>query len=206
MAVSVVPCPVGVLQTTCYLVWDPATARGVCIDPGDEPQVLMGAIRKAGFEPTGILLTHAHFDHIRAVGPLARHFDIGVALHAGDHGLYASPDNAFPPWIPAAEDLPEPGDQFTALTDLPFTVFHTPGHSPGSVCLYLPQDDVLFSGDTLFQGAVGRTDFPGGNMDELVRSISTQLYTLPDTIRVYPGHGEETTLGVEKLTNPFVRL
>jgi len=93
----------------------------------------------------------------------------------------------------------------TALTDLPFTVFHTPGHSPGSVCFYLPEDDVLFSGDTLFQGAVGRTDFPGGSMDLLVRSIRTQLYTLPDAIRVYPGHGEETTLGVEKLTNPFVR-
>ena len=205
MALRVESLSVGLLQTKCYLVWDSASKHGVVIDPGDEGDLIAETIAKLGFTPVDILLTHGHFDHIRAAGDLARRFDVKIRLHRDDHALYASPDNGFPPWLPAPENLPPPVDLGETVGKFHFTVLHTPGHSPGCVCFHLPHDNIVFSGDTLMLNTVGRTDFPGGDADRLAQSIRAKLYTLPEETKVYPGHGPPTRIGTEKQSNPFVQ-
>ncbi|MDT8389039.1 MAG: MBL fold metallo-hydrolase [Lentisphaeria bacterium] len=195
---------VGVLEVSCYLVWEPESGEGLVIDPGDDAAAVIEAIRADGVKPAAVFLTHAHVDHIRGVPGIVNHFNIPVILHAGDHGLYHSPNNALLPWIPAAEKLPEPGEM-PAFSHLPAPrIIHTPGHTQGGVCLYFPTENILFTGDTLFAGSIGRTDFPGGDAEQLIQSIHIQLLTLPDSTIVYPGHGLSTTIGDEKAANPFI--
>lgn len=196
--------PVGLLGVNCYLVWDEHSSTGLVIDPGDEPERITGMIRQQGVTPRAILLTHAHVDHIRGVGGVAAAFAIPVWLHPADRPLYASPANALPPWLPAAEGLPAPCPELPALPELPVRVLHTPGHTPGGVCYHLPAAGMLFTGDTLFQDSIGRTDLPGGDAAALLRSIRTQLLPLPPATRVCPGHGAETTLGAEAAANPYL--
>lgn len=195
---------VGTLEVNCYLVWDPETGEGIVIDPGDEAEKVIAACEAQSVQPVAVYLTHAHVDHIRGVPGVARHFDIPVILDDADHGLYNSPDNALPPWIPRAENLPVPGNP-PAFRHFPEpTIIPTPGHTPGGVCLYFPQESILFTGDTLFAGSIGRTDFPGGNTDDLLTSIREQLLTLPENTRIYAGHGIPSTIGDEKRSNPFI--
>lgn len=195
---------VGMLDVSCHLVWEPRSGEGLIIDPGDDAATIIKAVNDAGINPVAVCLTHAHVDHIRGVPGVVERFQIPVILHADDHGLYHSPKNALLPWVPAAENLPEPGDM-PAFSHLPeLTIIPTPGHTKGGVCLYFPSENILFSGDTLFAGSVGRTDFPGGDADQLIDSIHTRLLPLPPDTIVYPGHGPATTIGHEKATNPFV--
>lgn len=193
--------PVGILRVNCYLVHAEGAAETLVIDPGDEYDVIATALDAKGLSPVGILLTHAHVDHIRAVGALADRYDVPVWCHAGDRALYADPANALDPWVPAATDLPAitAGD-VPGLPGVACTVIHTPGHTPGGVCYYFADDKLLFSGDTLFQGTYGRTDFPGGSAPQLFASIRNKLFTLPDDVRVLPGHMAPTTIGQEKRT------
>jgi len=204
MAVRVETLQVGMLQVNCYLVWAEEAGKALIIDPGGDACRIEQALNAAGLEPVGILLTHAHVDHISAVGALTARFDLPVWVHADDCGLYLSPNNALPPWLPAASNLPPPAAALPRAQGLAFDVIHTPGHTPGGVCYHFAAESMLFSGDTLFQQSIGRTDLPGGNMGALLESIAQTLLVLPPETRVLPGHGPETTIGMEKSGNPYV--
>jgi len=190
--------PVGILSVNCYLVWSPSLGKGYIFDPGDEPEKIIEAVRKAKFTPVGIYLTHGHVDHIRGVGAVAREFNIPVWLHADDKPLYVSPDNALLPWLSAAENLPQIAEDMPFIEEINMQAIHTPGHTGGGVCFYFPDDEFVLTGDTLFKGACGRTDFPGGDYRELVQSIRYSLMTLPLETKVYPGHHGETTIKDEQ--------
>ncbi len=205
MGLQIETLTVGALQVNCYLVSDAVTARGVLVDPGDEADRITAAVSRAGVSPVAVLLTHAHVDHIGAVGAVCRRFDIPVYLHPADAALYLSPDNAIPPWIQAARDVPPALHRLPDLGGLDLRLLATPGHTPGGVCFYAPAAGMLLTGDTLFCGGVGRTDLPGGCLADLEHSVRTVLYALPEETRVFPGHGEPTRIGAEKSGNPFIR-
>lgn len=181
------------------------------IDPSFGPRPLIDRLRALGVVPVGVLLTHAHADHIAGLEELRRAFPkVPVSLHRAERdwlgdpeqnlsGLAGAPISAGP-----AEILLSDRDELKLGTSV-WTVIHVPGHSPGSVALYHEPSKTLISGDALFAGSIGRTDFPGGDFDQLASSIRQRLYTLPDNVTLYPGHGPTTTVGTEKTTNPFVR-
>ncbi len=184
------------------------------IDPGmaDAREVtqLQQTIEKGGLRPRGILNTHAHIDHILGVASLVEKYKIPFALHpleapvlaaATTSALMFGMGNFTPPL--ATQSLSE--GEVLSLGKHRLRVLFTPGHSPGSVCFYCEEAAWIVGGDVLFNGSIGRTDLPGGNMETLLQSIRTQLYTLPDGVVVYPGHGPATTIGAEKRSNPFVR-
>jgi len=194
--------PVGPLVENAYLAWE--GGRGVLIDPGAEPETLEAAIREAGFDPEAILLTHAHFDHVGAVAPLAGAHGLPVYLHRDDLELYLrAPEIARAYGL----DLPPPPEPAGFLDEgdriLGFRVLHLPGHSPGHLAFHRPEDALIFVGDVLFRGSVGRYDLPGADREALLRSLA-RLAALPEATRVLPGHGEPTTIGHEKRTNPFL--
>ena len=194
---------VGSLEVNCYIVYDSDTKEALIIDPGDEADSIIEAVKALDVSPKAILLTHAHVDHIRGVGAVAAAFSLPVWIHESDRPYYKSPDNAILPWLPAAENLPKPVDTPPQLSNHPFEIIATPGHTPGGVCYYFKEEKQLFSGDTLFRGTYGRTDFPGGSAPTLFNSIRTKLFTLPDDVKVWPGHEESTTIGEEKQTQVF---
>jgi len=204
MSIQVETLPVGMLAVNCYLVWAPETRQALIIDPGDDPDEVAAAVRQAKLTPKGILLTHAHVDHIRGVAGVAAAFAVPVFVHADDRALYLSPDNALPPWVEAATGLPEPVATPPQLDGVTYTIVHTPGHTPGGVCYYFAESAMLFSGDTLFAGSIGRTDLPGGDFGTLMRSLKTRLASLPADTVVYPGHGPATRIGEEKESNPYL--
>ena len=200
---------VGPLQENCYLLTDSDTHRAVLIDPGDEAERLIAALE--GFELTAIWLTHAHFDHIGALAEVHRQFPVPVYLHENDRKLFdhAAESAAFFGLAleqPELETLPLTQSQTLTLGMHEATCLFTPGHAPGHMAFYLPEHNLVFAGDALFQGSVGRTDLPGGNPAQLLESIRRELLGLPDETRVLPGHGPETTIGAERRTNPFLRL
>ncbi|OGV70770.1 MAG: hypothetical protein A3K19_28690 [Lentisphaerae bacterium RIFOXYB12_FULL_65_16] len=196
--------PVGMLAVNCYLVWDDNARETLIVDAGDEADRIIEAIRKLSIKPVGILQTHGHVDHILALRSLVDEFAIPVYVHPDEHALYYSPANSLLPWVPAARNLPKPADTPPQAAGLPYAVIHTPGHTPGGVCYHFADAAVLFSGDTLFHGSIGRTDLTGGDMNALLTSIRTKLLPLPANTTVYPGHGPTTTIGEEKEINPFV--
>ncbi len=202
MKVAVVT--VGMLEVNAYLVWNQGNESCLIIDPGDDSELLLQRLQELGVSPVGILLTHGHVDHIRGVGDLAAAHNVPVFVHSEDQGLYASPDNALMPWLPAAAHLPAIGVVPNDLPGLEFRVIHTPGHTRGGCCYYFPNAEILFSGDTLFRRGIGRTDLPGGDSDTLLRAIREKLLVLPENTMVYPGHGPATTIGREAATNPFL--
>ena len=186
--------PLGMLRTNCYILSE--GSRCLAIDPGDEPQKVLDFLEKQGLTLEAILLTHGHFDHVGAVKTLAADTDCQVFLCEKDLALPGSM-TAGPLYY---TDLYSEGDRLT-LAGMTFHVLHTPGHTPGSVCLQFGEH--LFSGDTLFAGSCGRTDFPGSSPQDMFHSLS-RLSKLDDSLRVYPGHGESTTIGEEKRYNPYL--
>lgn len=193
---------VGDIGVNCYLVPGPVSGNLYIIDPGDDAAEIVNAAQGFQYREAVILLTHAHVDHIGACGPVAKKLGVTkVCLNGDDRVLYFSPENHLLPYIPAAKNLPEVMD-FYPQDD--FTVLETPGHTPGSVCLLFKAYNALFTGDTLFQGAIGRTDFPGGDYDTLIRSIHEKLLPLPDDLRVLPGHQYSSTIGEERRSNPYL--
>lgn len=192
---------VGELGENCYIVQTEAGGRVFVIDPGAEPERILSALTVFDASEIVILFTHGHFDHIGAAGELVNKMGIKKCyLNSRDRELFYSKDNAWPPYIPPAENLPE---VYGNMSFPECEIIFTPGHTPGGVSFYFKQLNALFAGDTLFAGSVGRTDFPGGNTGDLIRSIQDRLMVLPDDTDVYPGHGPATTIGREKATNPY---
>lgn len=197
--------PVGILGTNCILVKNPGSNVLYIIDPGGEGDKILQTIRQNYPEckEFRILLTHAHADHILAVGAVAKVLSAPVFIHPQDHALYFSPDNQFPPYLYAAKDLPEPSKIFPP-DDSDIQTIYTPGHTPGGCSYYFPELKTLFAGDTLFCESIGRTDFPGGNYNTLIQSIQTLFKTIPGSTTVISGHGENTTIDHEMQFNPYL--
>ncbi len=199
--------PLGQFQTNCYLVGSENTKEGIVIDPGSDPLVIIDQIRQLDLKINLIVNTHAHVDHVMAIESIKRATDAKFALHADDlpilHQASAAGVQFFgkPVIVPEPDILLKDGDTVEA-GEVKLTVIHTPGHSPGGICLYT--EGVVFSGDTLFQFSIGRTDFPGGNHRQLLDSIVTRLFVLPDDTVVLPGHGPDSTIGFERENNPFL--
>ena len=207
---KIVPIPNGVFAENSYLVVDEPAVGGQCavIDPGQEPGLILHKIEQAGARLTAIWLTHAHVDHVMGVAEIARKTAAPVWLHPADRPLYnATAAQAAAFGLAFEERLPAPDHELAdgqklEVGGLSFDVRHAPGHSPGSVCL--AGHGVVFSGDVLFAGSIGRTDLPGGDFETLITSIERELLSLPDDTIVYSGHGPETTIGRERRTNPFL--
>ena len=189
-----------------FVVGCERTREAVVIDPGDEADELLGAVRDHGLDVVHILLTHAHIDHVTGVGLVKEALDAPVYLHKDDLPLYEHTVQQGQMFGFTVQQ-PPPVDVFYDLSPIHFgdyevRVHHTPGHCPGGVCLEISTH--LFVGDTLFAGSIGRTDLPGGNYEVLMRSITSVLFALGDSATVHPGHGPDTTIGRERQTNPFV--
>lgn len=193
----------GPMENNCYLIQGKNNRTLYIIDPAcDAQKIIECAEHNFTFEETVILLTHAHADHIGAVKTLTDELNVvEVMLDDSDIELYKSPYNAIMPVWPLQENLPSTTNAHD--TD-DFKVIHTPGHTPGGVCYYIPEEKWLFSGDTLFYRSVGRTDLPGGSDVTLTASIRERLYTLPGDVTVYPGHGCSTNIADEKKLNPYI--
>ncbi len=201
--------PVGPLACNCSIVADETTREALIIDPGDEIDDILRRMREAGLSPRAIAITHAHIDHIGGAARLKAATGAPVALHAGDLPLYDQLDwqaewLGVPPPPRAAIDQGLRETEPLRLGGLQFEVLETPGHTPGSICLYVPAEAHLFAGDTLFAGSVGRTDLPGGDGRQLLHSLHSKLLELPDATQVIPGHGPETSIGRERKSNPFL--
>lgn len=198
---------VGPIQANCYIAGCEKTGRGVVIDPGAEPERVLQALKELGLSVSLVLNTHGHVDHIGANDAVKRNTSAVVCIHQADAAMLPDPAKNLSSMMvervacEPADRLLSDGDELR-VGDLMFKVIHTPGHTPGSVC-FLCQD-VLFSGDTLFNMSVGRHDFPGGSAQDLARSIRERLFVLPDDTTVLPGHGSSTNIGREKRSNPFV--
>lgn len=196
-----------------FVVWCKETREAVVIDPGDEVQQLLGAVRTSSLDVQAILLTHAHLDHITGVAEAKSALDVPIWLHKDDLFLYdAVVEQGLMFGLSVARQPPvdeffEPGTPFVFGHQV-VEIAHTPGHCPGGVCLAIgsarSKDRELFVGDTLFAGSVGRTDLPGGSHDVLIQSIRDVLFAYPDHTIVHPGHGPDTTIGAERRSNPFL--
>ncbi|MDD3886541.1 MAG: MBL fold metallo-hydrolase [Victivallaceae bacterium] len=200
---EVITLPVGLLETNCYLVFDPEDAILRVIDPGAEAGRVIEAAKGFDAKHIELLLTHGHVDHISAAYQVAEALGVKTAfLAAADHRLYRSKENNLAPYVPAAEKLPEVTSE---LDDPAVTLLELPGHTPGSVGFLFAAAKKLFVGDTVFAGAVGRTDLPGGSYTMLCASLKQVFLPLADDIEVYPGHGPATTVGRERATNPYLK-
>ena len=197
---------VGRLQTNCYIVQSQAEA--MIIDPGDEPERILRFIKDINATPTRIIATHTHFDHVLGVDRVRKATRIPFMIHRDDLLMLESMQSRVRQFMgfevpppPRVDGYLKDGESLR-LGDETIRVLHTPGHSPGSISLC--GDGYVFTGDVLFNQSIGRTDLPGGDLKTLVHSIRDQLFKLDDETIVYPGHGPETTIGDEKLANPFV--
>ncbi len=200
---------VGPIMANCFIVGCDQTYKAAVIDPGDEADRILLALAEAKLSVTHIINTHGHFDHVGANRRMHKATGAPILIHALDAPMLSMLSRSAAAWGMSAEDSPPPDrtiDEGDAITfgNITFQVLHTPGHTRGGVSLLANRH--LFVGDTLFAGSVGRTDFPGGDFDALKSSIQTKLFVLPDDVRVYTGHGPETTIGEEKRHNPFVGM
>jgi hydroxyacylglutathione hydrolase len=200
---------VGPVAENSYVFRRDGSSDALIVDPGDEPDKLLGAIERLGVTLRGILLTHTHFDHVGAVAPVARATGAQVWVPRAEAFVLAD-INSFVPWPGfgpfesyEAEHTLEGGERLE-LAGFEIDVLFTPGHSPGHVTFSIPDEQAVFSGDVLFQGSVGRTDLPGGDWNTLLQSLRTLVDTLPPETTVYPGHMGITSLGAERARNPFL--
>ena len=202
--------PVTPFAQNCSLVWCPRTMEGAVIDPGGDLDKVLAAATKHGVKLTKILLTHAHIDHAGGTARLARDLHLPIiGPHPGDQfwidGIAEQGRQfGFGPCESFVPDLWLDQGDLVKVGDVEFSVQHCPGHTPGHVTFHCAADRIAFVGDVLFAGSIGRTDFPGGDYDTLIRSIRERLFPLGDEVRFVPGHGPMSTFGHERRTNPFV--
>ncbi len=196
--------------TNCYIVGSESSREGIIIDPGDEAKVILKRVADLGLDIKLIVLTHGHIDHVGALKEVEEATGAEVAIHSADAQSLRGKGSLLISMLVSGLSCPKPpppdrllkdGDSLD-VADLHFRVLHTPGHTPGGLCLV--GEGVVFSGDTLFNYSIGRTDLPGGSYRQLVEGIHTKLMVLPDDTVVYPGHGQETTIGAERTGNPFL--
>jgi hydroxyacylglutathione hydrolase len=202
--------PVGPLRCNCTILGDQVTHEAMVVDPGENIAEILSRLQKHGLTLRQIVVTHAHIDHVGGAALLKKLTGAPVFLNKRDLGLLSAMEmqagwlgvptpEVAPPDVSADDGLA------VGLAALPGEVIHTPGHTPGSICLLFPEQDLLLAGDTLFAGSIGRTDLPGGDGRQILRSLRDRLLVLPDTTRVLPGHGPETTIGEERQSNPFLQ-
>lgn len=208
--------PAGAFQTNCYVVAPAAGEECVIVDPGqDATEGVDELLREHRLKPVAVLLTHGHLDHVWSVAPVCGARDVPAWIHPDDRHLLSDPAAG---WsgptgaMFAGLELSEPDDvrelsdgAVLTLAGLELTVDHTPGHTRGSVSFRLPDDEIMFSGDLLFAGSIGRTDLPGGDYATILRSLATKCLPLPDDTVVLPGHGPQTTIGRERASNPYLK-
>jgi glyoxylase-like metal-dependent hydrolase (beta-lactamase superfamily II) len=199
---------VGPLMVNCYLIGCQETGVGAIIDPGDESERILEMATRHRIKVEQIIITHGHSDHIAAVDEIKSATDADIYIHKDDAGMLTDPAKNLslyfsePVAVPSADGFLEEGRPHN-VGKVEFKIFHVPGHSAGSVCLY--NDGIAIVGDTVFNGSIGRTDFPGGSFDRLIQNIKSKLFTLPGNTILYPGHGPQTTVEQEKRINPFLR-
>jgi glyoxylase-like metal-dependent hydrolase (beta-lactamase superfamily II) len=203
--------PVGLLQCNCTILGDETTGEAMVVDPGDNIPQILARLEKHGLKLKQIMVTHAHIDHVGGALALKRQTGAPILLNQNDLPLLdmmemqagwlggVEPPEVAPPDASAEDQL------IVGLENYPAQVLHTPGHTPGSICLYFAPQKLLVAGDTLFAGSIGRTDLPGGDFKQIMRSIYDRVLALPDETRVIPGHGQFTTIGEERETNPFLQ-
>lgn len=200
---------VGPFQENCYIIGDEASGTGALIDPGDEAARIALTVERTGLEIARIIVTHAHIDHVGAVAPLADEYLCPVLMHEeAEAMLKVVPQQAIMMGL-RFDRIPHVdrhvGDEeVLEVGSSRLRSLYTPGHAPGHLAFYIEEEGVVFSGDAIFAGSIGRTDLPGGSMEILLQSISERLLTLPDETRVLSGHGPETTIGQERASNPFL--
>lgn len=198
----------GIISTNCYLVINEDTKQAVVIDPAACPSYLMSHIKSEGLKIEAILLTHGHFDHMMGIDGFLSEFDVPVYVHEEDADAMEDPvlnqSSTYTSGYTFGKARYLRDRQTLELAGYTFQVIHTPGHTKGGCCYYVASEDVLFSGDTLFQNSVGRTDFVNSSTSDLVHSVREKLFLLPDDTMVYPGHMGETKIGHEKKYNPYV--
>jgi hydroxyacylglutathione hydrolase len=202
--------PVGPLRCNCTLLANLETLDAIVVDPGDEIADILARLARHHLTLRQIVVTHAHIDHIGGAAHLKRITGAPVLFHQADLPILAMLEMqagwlGIPTPEQVALDQSAEDGLSAGIPGLDAEVIHTPGHTPGSICLLFPKQELLLAGDTLFAGSVGRTDLPGGDTKALLRSIHTRLLALPENTLVVPGHGEETTLGHERETNPFLQ-
>lgn len=199
---------VGPFEVNCYIFGDKKTKEILVIDPGDDFPLIWDRISESEYQVKGIVLTHGHADHIGAVTELKNKTLAPIYIHPEDKDMLPDPKLnrsiyfGFSVTSPPADKILKEGDMLQ-IGELNLKVIHTPGHTPGGICL--EYDKILFTGDTLFAGSIGRTDFPGSSFQTLINSIKKKILTLPDEITIYPGHGPSSTIGEERVNNPFLQ-
>lgn len=205
---------VGMVQTNCYIVINDENKECFIIDPGAAGIQLAEIIKQDNLKPVAILLTHGHFDHAGGAADLAKEFDIKIYVHEAEEDTLHDPQKNVSWMVGEKEsydaDVFLNDEEIITLAGFEIKVLHTPGHTEGGCCYYISEEDVVFTGDTLFAQSVGRTDFPGGSMSQIVRSIREKLMTLNKAgnletdIMVYPGHNDPTTIETERMENPYL--
>jgi hydroxyacylglutathione hydrolase len=202
--------PVGPLQCNCSILGDETSREAIVVDPGDDIPRIMALLNRHGLTVKQILITHAHIDHIAGAHRLKRLTGAPILYNQNDLPLVGMMDEQATwlrvpvPTVEAPDDDLVDG-KLIAISGLTGSILHTPGHTEGSVCLYLQDHALLLAGDTLFAGSIGRTDLPGGDLRKIISSIHDRLLTLPDEVTVIPGHGPGTTIGSERESNPFLK-
>lgn len=198
------PFVIGMVSTNCYVVMNETTKEAVIVDLARHPKKILDYIEEKELDVKAILLTHGHFDHIMGIDALLEVYDIPVYVHEGDKETMNNPALNLSGNYSFSDAVYLKDGDVLKIAGMEFKVIHTPGHTPGCACYYAEEDKILFSGDTLFEMSVGRTDFPNSSTKDLVRSVREKLFTLPDDVLVFPGHMGDTSIGYEKLHNMYV--